>query len=68
LQGVAVTQQPAADLLDEYRGRRLAFAIKHARGRAAATGRLAVSEEDCRDILFATMGSALWHRLVAERG
>jgi AcrR family transcriptional regulator len=67
LQGAAATEQAAADLLDEYRGRRLDVASKYARA-AAATRQLAVSEEDCRDIVFATMDGALWHRLVAERG
>jgi AcrR family transcriptional regulator len=67
LQGAAATELAAADLLDEYRGRRLDVATDYARA-AAATGQLAVSEEDCRDIMFATMDGALWHRLVAERG
>jgi AcrR family transcriptional regulator len=62
LQGAAAT-----DMLDEYRGRLLDVATKYARA-AAATGQLAVSEKDCRDIVFATMDGALWHRLVAERG
>ena len=35
---------------------------------AAATGQLAVSEDECRDVLAATMDGALWQRLVAERG
>ena len=34
----------------------------------AATGRLAVSQAECRDILFATMDGTLWRRLVVERG
>ena len=67
LHGAAATEQAAADLLDEYRGRLLDVATKYARA-AAATGQLAVSEKDCRDIVFATMDGALWHRLVAERG
>ena len=52
---------------DEYRGRRLDVATKYAQA-AAATSQLAVTEEDCRDIMFATMDGALWHRLVVERG
>jgi AcrR family transcriptional regulator len=67
LQGAAATEQAAADMLDEYRGRRLDVATRYAQA-AAATGQLAVSEQDCRDIMFATMDGALWHRLVAERG
>jgi AcrR family transcriptional regulator len=67
LQGAAATERAAADLLDEYRGRLLDVATKYARA-AAATGQLAVSEQDCRDIVFATMDGALWRRLVDERG
>jgi hypothetical protein len=29
---------------------------------------LAVSEDECRDVLAATMDGTLWERLVAERG
>jgi AcrR family transcriptional regulator len=67
LQGAAATEQAAAGLLDEYRGRLVYVATKYARA-AAATGQLAVSQQDCRDIVFATMDGALWHRLVDERG
>ncbi len=35
---------------------------------AAATGQLAVSEQECRDLLAATLDGALWHRLADERG
>jgi hypothetical protein len=34
---------------------------------AAATGRLAVTEEECRDVLWSTTDGTLWHRLVIER-
>lgn len=67
LQGAAATEQAAADLLDEYRARLLDVATKSGRA-AGATGQLAVSEAECRDIVFATMDGALWQRLVAERG
>jgi AcrR family transcriptional regulator len=67
LQGAAATEQAAADMLDEYRGRRLDVATKYARA-AAATGQLAISQRECRDVMFATMDGALWQRLVAERG
>jgi AcrR family transcriptional regulator len=67
LQGAAASEPAAADMLDEYRERRLDVATKYARA-AAATGRLAVAEAECRDVLFATMDGALWHRLVGERG
>lgn len=39
----------------------------HAR-HAAATGRLAVPEEECRDVLFATTDGTLWRTLVEGRG
>jgi hypothetical protein len=35
---------------------------------AAGTGRLAVTEEECRDVLWSTTDGTLWHRLVVERG
>jgi hypothetical protein len=34
---------------------------------AAATGRLTVSEEECRDVLWSTTDGTLWHRLVEQR-
>jgi hypothetical protein len=36
--------------------------------RAAGTGLLAVSEEERRDVLFATTDGSLWHNLVERRG
>jgi hypothetical protein len=35
---------------------------------AAATGQLAVPEDTCRDLVWATTDGVLWHRLVQERG
>ncbi len=67
LQGAATSEPAAAALLAEFDGRRLDAAGRYARA-AAATGQLAVSEEECRDLLAATLDGALWHRLVAERG
>jgi hypothetical protein len=54
-------------MLAEFDERRLDAAGRYARA-AAATGQLAVSEEECRDLLAATADGALWRRLVAERG
>ena len=60
----AVTSQPAAAaMLDEFDERRLDAAGKYARA-AATTGQLAVSEEECRDVLWATLDGVQWHRLV----
>jgi TetR/AcrR family transcriptional regulator, regulator of autoinduction and epiphytic fitness len=67
LVGAATHEPAAADLLAEYAERRLEVATKYARA-AAATGQLAVSQAECRDVLFATMDGALWQRLVADRG
>lgn len=67
LQGAAASEPAAAAMLAEFDERRLDAARHYARA-AAATGQLAVSEEECRDVLAATMDGALWHRLVAERG
>ena len=67
LQGAATSQPAAAAMLAEFDERRLDAAAKYARA-AAATGQLAVNEDECRDVLWATLDGAQWHRLVAERG
>jgi len=54
-------------MLAEWAGHRLDVATRYARA-AAATSQLAIPEVACRDLLFATMDGALWHRLVLERG
>jgi AcrR family transcriptional regulator len=35
---------------------------------AASSGQLAVSEQECRDLVWATTDGLLWHRLVQVRG
>ncbi len=67
LQGAATSEPAAAAMLAEFDERRLDAAGHYARA-AAATGQLAVSEQECRDLLAATMDGALWHRLVEQRG
>jgi AcrR family transcriptional regulator len=67
LQGAATSEPAAAAMLAEFDEQRLDAAGNYARA-AAATGQLAVSEQECRDLLAATLDGALWHRLVAERG
>jgi AcrR family transcriptional regulator len=67
LQGAATSEPIAAAMLAEFDERRFDAAVHYARA-AAATGQLAVSEEECRDLLAATLDGALWHRLVEERG
>ncbi len=34
----------------------------------AATGQLAVSEQEAHDVLWSTTDGTLWHNLVAQRG
>jgi hypothetical protein len=54
-------------MLAEWDERRLDACTRYAEA-AAATGQLAVSEAECRDVLAATMDGALWQRLVAGSG
>ena len=67
LEGAAASEPAAAEMLAEFSARRLGAAAKYAKA-AAATGRLAVSQTECRDVLFAMMDGTLWRRLVVERG
>ena len=67
LQGAATSEPAAEGMLNEFDERRLDAAGHYARA-AAATGQLAVSEQECRDLFTATMDGALWYRLVEQRG
>lgn len=67
LQAAASTEPAAATMLAEFDERRLDAAAHYARA-AAATTQLAISEDECRDILAATLDGALWYRLGEERG
>ena len=67
LEGAAASETAAAEMLAEFSERRLDVTTRYAKA-AAATGRLAVSQAECRDVLFATMDGTLWRRLVVERG
>ena len=67
LQGAASSEPAAAAILAEFDARRLDAAVHYAQA-AAATGKLAVSEEECRDVFAATLDGTLWQRLVEERG
>jgi AcrR family transcriptional regulator len=67
LTGAAASEPDAAAMLAEWDDRRLDVATRYA-GAAAATGQLAVGEEECRDVLFATMDGTLWAQLVGQRG
>jgi AcrR family transcriptional regulator len=65
--GAAGADPAAAALLAGIDRARLEAMGVHARV-AAATGQLAVSEEECRDVLFATTDGSLWHNLAERRG
>ncbi len=67
LHGAAASEPAAAAMLAEWDAGRLDACTRYAEA-AAATGQLAVSETECRDVLAATMDGALWQRLVAESG
>jgi hypothetical protein len=67
VQAAAGSEPAAADMLAEFDQLRLDAATHYARG-ARETGRLRVSETECRDVLAATMDATLWQRLVAEGG
>lgn len=67
LRGAAASEPVAAGLVAEADGARLEAMGTHA-SCAAATGRLAVGEPECRDLLWSTTDGTLWHRLVVERG
>jgi AcrR family transcriptional regulator len=67
LAGAAAVEPTAADLLAEVGQQRLMGMGVMARD-AAATGQLIVTEEQCRDIVWAMTDGTLWNRLVVERG
>ena len=52
----------------EEMGRQRLVGLGFMASEAAKTGQLAVSEEECRDILWSMTDGLLWHRLVRERG
>lgn len=67
VQSAAGAEPAAAAMLDEIDRQRLAgMAVMAAE--AAATGQLAVSEDECRDLIWSMTDGMLWHRLVNERG
>lgn len=67
VQAAAAADPAAAEMLAEM-GRQRLVGIGVMAREAAATGQLAVSEEECRDVLWSTTDGMLWHRLVHERG
>jgi AcrR family transcriptional regulator len=64
----AAGADPAAAAMLEEMGRQRLAGIGVMAAEAAATGQLAVSEEECRDVIWSMTNGVLWHRLVHERG
>jgi hypothetical protein len=52
----------------EEMGRQRLIGIGVMAAEAAKTGQLAVSEQECHDIVWAMTDGMLWYRLVHERG
>ena len=67
MQAAAGAEPAAAEMLAEVGRQRLAGMTVMAE-EAAKTGQLAVSQEECRDFMWAMTDGTLWHRLVVERG
>jgi AcrR family transcriptional regulator len=67
VQSAAGADPAAAAMLDEMGRQRLAGMTVMAT-EAATTGQLAVSVDECRDVLWSMTDGMLWHRLVTERG
>jgi AcrR family transcriptional regulator len=64
----AAGAEPAAAAMLEEMGRQRLVGIGVMAAEVARTGQLAVSEEDCRDVIWSMTDGMLWHRLVKERG
>jgi len=67
VQSAAGADPAAAAMLEEMGRQRLAGMTVMA-AEVAKTGQLAVSEEECRDVIWSMTDGMLWHRLVNERG
>ncbi len=67
LQAAAGTELAAAEMVEEI-GRQRLMGLGVMAREAAARGQLAVSEEECLDVIWSTTDGMLWHRLVNQRG
>lgn len=67
VQGAAGSEPAAAEMLAEIGRQRYEGMGVMARD-AVATGQLAVSEQECRDVIWSMTDGMLWHQLVTERG
>jgi AcrR family transcriptional regulator len=67
VQSAAGADPAAAAMLEEMGRQRLAGMTVMAT-EAATTGQLAVTVDECRDVMWSMTDGMLWHRLVTERG
>lgn len=67
MEAAAGADEAAATMLEEVHRQRYE-GIGVMASMAAATGQLRVSEQECRDLVWATTDTVLWHRLVVQRG
>jgi len=67
LEGAAASEPAAAEMLAEMNRQRYEGIGVMAR-EAEATGQLKVSEQECRDFVWAMTDGHLWYQLVIERG
>jgi AcrR family transcriptional regulator len=67
IEGAAASEPGAREMLDTWKARLIDVATKFAQA-AARTQQLAIPEDECRDITYAMLDGALWHRFVVERG
>jgi AcrR family transcriptional regulator len=67
LEGAAAAEPAAAEMLNEI-GRQRLTGLSVMASDAAASKQLAVSADECRDIIWAFTDGTLWHRLVEQRG
>jgi AcrR family transcriptional regulator len=64
----AADSEPAAAAMLEEMGRQRLAGLTVMANEAAKTRQLAVSKEECRDLVWSMTDGMLWHRLVNERG
>jgi AcrR family transcriptional regulator len=67
VQAAAGSEPSAAEMLTEI-GRQRYAGMGVMAAEAAKTGQLAVSEEECHDVMWAFTDGTLWYRLVMQRG
>lgn len=67
VEGAAASEPAAAEMLAEMNRQRYE-GIGVMAGEAAKTGQLKVSEQECRDFMWAMTDGHLWHQLVVDRG